>query len=156
MNSFGVPSGISEDWDRPGTLSNNNGQGLTAYGKQIAAQSDYVPSHIMPFYHGNLYENATWAYIAKQLDFYNTSLAGKPMSITETQWAWGKTDHYPNHVDLGVPQYTAYWKQFDDHCETFKAYGVGWYLHAWRGEDTFDIYKGGDAYVIPNWSPRKC
>ena len=156
LNAVGVPVGISEDWDRPGTLSGNNGQGLTALGQQIAAESDYVHSHIMPFYHGNLLENATWAYISKQLAFYNTSLPGLPMMITETQWAWGPTDHYKNHVDLGVPQYSAYWRTYDAQCTTLKAYNVGWFLHAWRGEDTFDLVRDDGSYVIPNWRPQSC
>lgn len=156
MNAYGVPAGISEDWDRPGTLSGGDGTGLSAYGKQVAADSDHVHSHIMPFYHGNINENETWAYIRGQLQYYNSSLPGKPMMITETQWAWGPTPHYPSHVDLGVPQYTAYWKAFDAACETFKAFNVGWFLHAWRGEDTFDLVKADGAYVVPNWKPRAC
>ena len=156
INGYGVAAGISEDWDRPGSMSGSNGQGLSSYGKQIAADSDYEHSHIMPFYHGNLFENATWAYISKQLDFYNASLPGVPMMITETQWAWGPTDHYPKHNDVGVSQYTAYWRQYDAACAVFKKYNVGWFLHSWRGEDTFDLVKEDDSYAILNWRPQQC
>ncbi len=86
-------------------------------------------------------------------------LSQKGASLTMTslaQWAWGSTNHYPGHPDLGVTQYTNYWKQFDNNCQFFKDNNVGWFLHAWRGEDTFDIVKPDGSYVIPNWKPQKC
>ena len=88
MNGYGVPAGISEDWDRPGTMSSDDGQGLADMGQQVKNNSDYVHSHIMPYYHGNLQESETWDYISGQLDFYST-VVQLPTFITETQWAWG-------------------------------------------------------------------
>jgi len=155
MNSYGIPAGISEDWDRPGTMSNNAGNGLASTGQKVKAASDYVHAHIMPYYHGNLQESQTWDYISKQIKFLH-DVVKMPIFITETQWAWGANEHYANHNDVGVSQYTAYWKKYDSECETLKANGVGWFLHDWRGESTFDMVKDDGSYVIPNWKPRKC
>jgi hypothetical protein len=46
--------------------------------------------------------------------------------------------------------------QYDDNCEFFKAQNVGWFLHAWYGEGTFDMVYDNGSYVIPNWRPRIC
>jgi exo-beta-1,3-glucanase (GH17 family) len=155
MNSYGVPVGISEDWDRPGTMSTDDGQGLGPIGTKIKAASDYVHAHIMPFYHGNMNEDETWDYISGQVQWLRQTV-DMPTMITETQWAWGPNFHYEDHVDVGVDQYTAYWKKYDDECEFLKANGIGWFIHTWYGEDTFDMLKDDGSYVIPNWKPRKC
>jgi len=83
---------------------------------------------------------------------------GLPTMITETQWAWGENDsHNIPRGDLTVEGYTEYWKKFDEECLTFKKYQIGWFIHTWRGESTFDIlYPDGSGYVIPNWRPSTC
>ncbi|CEJ80554.1 hypothetical protein VHEMI00730 [[Torrubiella] hemipterigena] len=155
MNKHNIPVGISEDWDRPGSMSSKDGKSLGPTGQGVKANSDVAHIHPMPFYHFNDDESKGWAYIQKATQFVldNVKL---PTMISETQWAWGNTDHYPNHKDTGVKQYTAYWKTFDDNCEWFKSKNVGWFLHAWRGEDKFDMVKGDGSYIIPNFRPRKC
>lgn len=155
MNAYGVPAGISEDWDRPGTMSGSDGSSLGDTGTQIKAASDFVHAHIMPYYHGNVQESTTWDYISKQID-YLTSTVQLPTFITETQWAWGENSHFGGHVDVGVDQYTAYWKKFDDECELMKEKKIGWFVHDWRGEETFDMVKSEGGYVIDGWKPRRC
>ncbi|OAQ68464.1 B-(1-6) glucan synthase [Pochonia chlamydosporia 170] len=154
MKQHSIKVGISEDWDRPGTL--RNGNSLTSLGSGIKANSDFAHIHPMPFYHGNNPESQAWAYI-QQATQWVLDHVNLPTMITESPWAWGKTDHNPGKSDVGVAQYTKYWKTFDDNCEWFKQKNVGWFLHAWQGEDKFDIVKpDGSGYVIPNWRPRKC
>jgi hypothetical protein len=72
------------------------------------------------------------------------------------QWAWGLNTHYTDRQDLGVNQYTEFWKQYDDYCEFFREQNVGWFIHAWYGEGTFDMVYDNGSYVIPNWRPRVC
>lgn len=155
LNGHSIPVGISEDWDRPGSMSSNDGKSLGPTGQGVKQNSNVAHIHPMPFYHFNGNEADGWAYIQKATQFVldNVKL---PTMISETQWAWGNTDHYPNHKDTGVAQYTRYWKTFDDNCEWFRTKNVGWFLHAWRGEDKFDMVKPDGSYVIPNWKPRKC
>lgn len=46
MNSFGIPVGISEDWDRPGTMSSSDDSGLGDTGTQVKVSEkaeDLVP-----------------------------------------------------------------------------------------------------------------
>ncbi|KAL7934711.1 hypothetical protein V8C35DRAFT_34493 [Trichoderma chlorosporum] len=155
LNAKGIQAGISDDWDRPGTLSGSNGQGLTTLGSGIVANSDFAHIHPMPFYHFNDPESEAWSYIQTEIEWVKSTLK-LPTFVTETQWAWGPTAHYNGHVDLGVTQYNNYWKTFDSNCAFFKAQNVGWFLHAWRGEDTFDIINPNGGYEIQNWRPQKC
>lgn len=83
---YGVPVGISEDWDRPGTLSSDDGTGLTDLGKQIQGTSQVVHAHIMPYYHGQDVGGA-WGYIQNQIPFYK-NVIGLPTLISESMWAW--------------------------------------------------------------------
>ncbi|KAI9843211.1 MAG: hypothetical protein M1830_007719, partial [Pleopsidium flavum] len=141
MNSYGVPVGISEDWDRPGIMSNADGTGLGDIGHQIKQSSDYAHAHIMPFYHNNLTEAESWRYIASQLEFLKSTVQLPGVLITETQWAWGPNEHSPSRNDVGVSQYTAYWKKYDSECETLKKMGIGWFIHTWANDGTFDMNK---------------
>ncbi len=152
-----IPVGISEDWDRPGSMSSQDGRGLGPVGKGVKANSDVAHIHPMPFYHDykGLVDDA-WGYIREQTDWVlrNVQL---PTMISETQWAWGETPHNPGKADVGVEQFGRFWRTIDANCEYFKSRQVGWFFHAWRGEGTFDIMKpDGDGYMIPNWRPRKC
>ena len=156
MNSYGVPAGISEDWDRPGTMSGSDGQGLADTGNQVKANSDFAHAHVMPYYHGNLDEDQTWGYIEPQLHFLNDTVALPNTFITETQWAWGPNEDHGNHQDSGVSQYTAYWTKFDEECELFKSLNIGWFVHDWAGESTFDMVYPNGSYVMPGFKPRKC
>ncbi|KAJ4154750.1 hypothetical protein LMH87_000029 [Akanthomyces muscarius] len=156
LNGHQIPVGISEDWDRPGKMSSNDGKSLGPIGKGVKANSDVAHIHPMPFYHDyNGKVDAAWPYIQKQTQWV-VDHVGLPTMISETQWAWGKTDHNPGKADVGPQQYIKYWKTIDNNCEWFRDRKVGWFFHAWRGEDTFDIVKPDGSYAIPNWRPRKC
>ncbi|KAI0380439.1 glycoside hydrolase family 17 protein [Hypomontagnella monticulosa] len=156
LNKHGIPAGISEIWDLRGTMSNEDGTGLGTIGTGVKANSDYCHAHIMPYYTNDIPVSQTWPAIKEQMDWLNKTVQ-LPTMITETQWAWGPNEHNSGRSDVGVKQYTQYWKKFDDECETFKQSNVGWFLHTWRGEGTFDmVYESNGTYVVPNWRPRKC
>ncbi|KAI0436656.1 glycoside hydrolase family 17 protein [Xylaria telfairii] len=158
-NSYGIPAGISEEWDRPSDMRSQDGTGLGDIGTSVKANSDYCHAHIMPYYHSDITLSGSWAYIQGQIDWINKTV-GLPTMITETQWAWGQGWHAPqpaNKSGITVAGYTQYWQKFDEECELFKRYQVGWFLHTWRGESTFDIvYPDNGSYVIPKWRPRIC
>lgn len=138
-------------------MSSNDGNSLGPVGKGVKANSDVAHIHPMPFYH-QLYDpvDAAWDYVKKETQWVLDHVK-LPTMISETQWAWAQTEHNPDRHDVGVQQYIKYWKTFDNNCEWFRDGKVGWFLHAWRGEGSFDIVRpDGDGYMIPNWRPRKC
>lgn len=45
IEPFGIPVTISEDWDRPGILSNSNWTGLTPKGADLSHVIDLVHAH---------------------------------------------------------------------------------------------------------------
>jgi hypothetical protein len=155
LNRLHIKAGISEDWDRPGTMSSQDGKGLAKTGSGVKANSDFVHAHVMPFYHGNMPESQTWDYIKNQVIWLKNTV-GLPTMITETQWAWGVTEHYSSKTDVGRDQFTRYWKQFDSNCAFFKQNNVGWFMHAWNTEGTLSMLDNNGKYVIPNWRPQKC
>ncbi|KAI0452178.1 glycoside hydrolase family 17 protein [Xylaria acuta] len=156
-NSYGIPAGISEEWDRPGDMSSQDGTRLGDIGTGVKANSDYCHAHIMPYYRSGIDLSESWSYIQEQIEWINKTVQ-LPTMITETQWAWGRNEgHAVNKSGLNVDGYTQYWDMFDEECELFKRYQVGWFIHTWRGESTFDIlYPNNGSYVIPNWRPRTC
>ncbi|KAI0204185.1 glycoside hydrolase family 17 protein [Astrocystis sublimbata] len=156
-NSYGIQVGISEEWDRPGDMSSQDGKGLGPIGSGVKANSDYCHAHIMPYYKSGIELPGAWTYIQEQMRWINETVQLSTM-ITETQWAWGPNDgHAVDKPDLTVDGYTQYWKKYDSECELFKKYQVGWFIHTWRGESTFDIiYPNNGSYVVPNWRPRRC
>ncbi|OZJ01796.1 hypothetical protein BZG36_05535, partial [Bifiguratus adelaidae] len=160
MKPYGIPVGISEDWDRPGIMSSTDGVGLGPTGEKILAQSDFIHAHIMPYYHNNLTEAESWAYIRSQVAWYKKNI-DLPTLISETQWAWdfnilhqGGANLGFAKCDCGVAQYTKYWKTYDANCPFFKKNNVGWFLHAWLQEGTFNMVMPNGSYVIPNWKPQ--
>ncbi|KAK4703018.1 hypothetical protein P7C70_g3200, partial [Phenoliferia sp. Uapishka_3] len=54
MNGFGIPVGISEDWDRntgEKMMNSTSGVGLGWVGELVKANTDQTHAHIMPYYH---------------------------------------------------------------------------------------------------------
>ena len=82
VQPYGIPVGISEDWDRPGIMSGSNGIGLGPTGEQILENSDVVHAHIMPYYHNNLNESEAWGYITSQVAWYKQNI-NLPTLISE-------------------------------------------------------------------------
>ncbi|QKX63216.1 uncharacterized protein TRUGW13939_10385 [Talaromyces rugulosus] len=162
VKPYGIPVGISEDWDRPGIMSSDNGNSLGPVGETIANLSDCVHAHVMPYYHDDLTEADSWNYIKNQVQWLKSNV-NLPILISETQWAWAYNDGHagghvtgPDSCDCGEEQYTNYWQNFDDNCQFFKQNQVGWFLHSWQQEGTFDMKKDDGSYAIPNWVPTKC
>lgn len=85
MQPYGIPVGISEDWDRPGIMSASNSNGLGPIGKQIEPLSDYIHAHVMPYYHNNLNEAGSWQYIHDQVLWYKQYIPNLPLVITEVR-----------------------------------------------------------------------
>jgi hypothetical protein len=159
MMQYGIPVGISEDWDRPGIMSSADGKTLGDVGKGVLNSSDVVHAHIMPYYHF-LNQSASWAYVKDQLAWYNANIPSKvPVFVSQSMWAWAYNEgHGGGENDVGMPQYQGYWRAFDDNCETFKANNVGWFIHTWHGEGVFDMAPSGAGagYSMQGWKPRKC
>ncbi|EXJ69867.1 uncharacterized protein A1O5_06939 [Cladophialophora psammophila CBS 110553] len=158
VRPYGIPVGISEDWDRPGIMCSNytagQAPGLGPTGKQILPQSDFVHAHIMPYYHGyNI--SGSWNYISEQVHWYK-NYTPVPLVISETQWAWELNVLHQGSKDIDTPQYTTFWKTYDENCQFFKKNNVGWFLHAWKWEGTFNMVTPNGSYAIPNWKPQKC
>lgn len=47
MNSFGVPVGISEDWDRPDRMKTNSA--VSGIGSEVLNNTDVAQLHVMPY-----------------------------------------------------------------------------------------------------------
>ncbi|KAH8807990.1 hypothetical protein F5884DRAFT_752559 [Xylogone sp. PMI_703] len=162
LRPYGIPVGISEDWDRPNLMSGPNGVGLGPVGKQIYENSDLVHAHIMPYYHNNMTESQAWPYIQQQVAWYKENIK-LPTIISETQWAWdfnilhqGGSDLGFAKCDCGPEQYNHFWKTYDENCHYFKENNIGWFLHAWLQEGTFDMLMPNGSYAIKNWRPQRC
>ncbi len=82
VKPYGIPVGISEDWDRPGVMSGTKVVGLGPTGTKILANSDVVHAHVMPYYHNNLNEAGAWAYISSQVAWYKKNV-NLPTLISE-------------------------------------------------------------------------
>ncbi|KIW68457.1 hypothetical protein PV04_04400 [Phialophora macrospora] len=158
VKPYEIPVGISEDWDRPGILCSNytagEKPGLGPVGKQILPMSDFVHTHIMPYYHGYNVSDS-WGYIANQVHWYK-NYTPVPLVISETQWAWELNVLHQGSKDIGTQQYTKFWHTYDANCQFFKKNNVGWFLHAWKWEGTFNMVMPNNSYAIPNWKPQKC
>ncbi len=98
MNGYGIPVAISEDWDRPGTMSSSDGSGLGDTGKQVKANSDMLHGHPMPFYH-NKNEAESWDYVSGQVKWYKDNV-GLPTFVTEVTMSWLSECHGKFLADL--------------------------------------------------------
>lgn len=87
MNKFGIPAGISEDWDRPYLMSGAPGSdglgvGLGTVGKALEPVLDFIHAHVMAYYH-NIQVDDAWAYTANQVLWYKKYLPQFPLIISE-------------------------------------------------------------------------
>ena len=100
---YGIPITISEDWDRPGTMSNNEFTALGPTGSEIASVIDLVHVHsesssapvdsqttakhvaVMPYYHVDRFPHASdvWPYFESYIPFLQNNLPNKPILISE-------------------------------------------------------------------------
>ncbi|GAA5962956.1 hypothetical protein JCM3765_006728 [Sporobolomyces pararoseus] len=82
MNSFGVPVGISEDWDRPQRMKQDSS--VFGIGKSVLNNTDIAHLHVMPYYHPEEVPtiNQAWEYTKQQVIWARERL-GQPTMITE-------------------------------------------------------------------------
>ena len=155
MHTYNIKVGTSDDWDRSQLMTSS---GLQRLGKEWVANSDHIHSHIMPYYKG-LKEAQSWDYIKTQLGYYQKYLGNLPGQhfVTESQWAWRPHAYHGGGAgDTSVQTYTDYWKNFDKNCALFQSSFSGYFIHTFKGEDSFAMMKDDGSYIIPNWKPRKC
>lgn len=86
MNKFGIPAGISEDWDRPNLMSgalgsDGLGVGLGPVGKALVPVLDFIHAHVMAYYH-NIQVDDAWTYTANQVLWYKKYLPQFPLIIS--------------------------------------------------------------------------
>lgn len=87
MHKFGIPAGISEDWDRPNLMSGAPGSdglgvGLGPVGKALVPVLDFIHAHVMAYYH-NIQVDDAWTYTANQVLWYKKYLPQFPLIISE-------------------------------------------------------------------------
>ncbi|KAF8584748.1 glycoside hydrolase family 17 protein [Ramaria rubella] len=142
LQPYGIPITISEDWDRPGTMSSGNlTGGLGPIGKQIASVIDLLHVHPMPYYHADRFPTAAnvWPYFQQYISFLQTNLPGKPIFITETMWSselGGGHDRGFGNPGENIGNFTQYWETLENQCQYFKTQQVGWFVHAY--DDSFE------------------
>lgn len=161
MNGYGIPVGISEDWDRIGHLTNDDTGSLTDLGSALDAASDFIHLHIQPYYYpnGNYYQvsdGSVWSYVQQQTQNIRANHGDKPILITETQWSWGTGNDHGDHDDVGVEQYQKFINDYNDNCQFFKDNKVGWFIHAWAGESTFSFKKDDGSYIESDFFGKYC
>lgn len=163
MNSFGIPVGISEDWDRPGTMSSSDDSGLGDTGTQVKANTDIVHAHIMPYYHQSDAPTVqdAWPYIAKWIQWIRTNV-NQPIMLTECPWSSATS---PDHSRGGtyddqctVPDYGIYWNAYANNCSYFKSMQAGWFIHTYNDNDEpyFGLLDGTNTAKIANFKPARC
>ncbi|GAA5992703.1 hypothetical protein JCM5350_004284 [Sporobolomyces pararoseus] len=82
MNSFGIPVGISEDWDRPQRMKQDSS--VIGIGESVLDNTDVAQLHVMPYYHPDEVPtiDQTWDYIKQQVIWARNTLR-QPTMITE-------------------------------------------------------------------------
>ncbi|KAH8703622.1 hypothetical protein BGW36DRAFT_414093 [Talaromyces proteolyticus] len=166
MHQFGIPAGISEDWDRPNLMSgppnaDGVGVGLGVIGEAVAPIIDFCHAHIMAYYH-NIQVQDAWNYTASQVLWYKQYLPKLPLLISEMMWATSyNVLHAGGYVtgfavaEVSVQDYTLFWKTVDANCKYLKEQNTAYFIHAWREEGTLDMLNDDGTVVIPNWKPQK-
>ncbi|KAL8293079.1 hypothetical protein RQP46_000773 [Phenoliferia psychrophenolica] len=165
MNNWGIPVGISEDWDRRETamaMNATSGTGLGWVGTLVKSNTDVVHAHVMPYYHPTTAPEISDAmpYTEVYLRWLRTYV-GQPIFITETMWSSENDGGHSRGADddqIGLPEFKTYWNWYSSNCALFKELRVGWFMHTWS--DTFEpgfglIDTTGDA-KISGYHPRTC
>jgi hypothetical protein len=76
--------------------------------------------------------------------------------VPQTQWAWELNVLHQGSKDIGAQQYETFWHNYDAKCQFFKKNNVGWFLHSWKWEGTFNMVMPNNSYAIQNWKPQNC
>ncbi|GAA5974513.1 hypothetical protein JCM21900_003079, partial [Sporobolomyces salmonicolor] len=159
MNSFGVPVGISEDWDRTSMRSGANAAGI---GAQVLNSTDVAQLHVMPYYHPDeapLVGDA-WSYVEQQVQWARQALA-QPTMITETMWSSSNSSGHlrgAHDEQDTLEAFATYWGAFASNCSFFKEHQVGWFVHTYSDdqEPGFGMLYTNDTAKLPRWKPNPC
>ncbi|GAA5831412.1 hypothetical protein JCM5353_005715 [Sporobolomyces roseus] len=111
MKSFGIPVGISEDWDRPNRM--REGSVVAGIGSEVLANTDVAQLHVMGYYHPDEVPtiDEAWEYTKQQVEWAQRALK-QPTMITETMWssAQGGSHSRGAHDDEStLENYDKYW-----------------------------------------------
>ncbi|GAA6059863.1 hypothetical protein JCM10212_007068 [Sporobolomyces blumeae] len=131
MNSFGIPVGISEDWDRPNRM--RVGAVVADMGSAVLNETDVAQLHVMPYYHPDEAPSIddAWSYTKQQVQWARKALK-QPTMITESMWSskLGGSHGRGAHDDQStLANYQKYWSAFSDNCEFFKREQTGYFVH---------------------------
>ncbi|ORY90145.1 hypothetical protein BCR35DRAFT_317079 [Leucosporidium creatinivorum] len=168
MNGYGIPVGISEDWNRD---SMRSGAGLGDTGKEVVANTDIVHAHIMPYYQPTSVPTAddAWAYIEKEVEWLVTAIPDQPRQIAELtlsflfttrRWASYVGYHSRGGAEdaISLSDFTTYWNAFSSNCDFFKTNQMGWYVHTYSDtfEPGFGMIDTDGKTKIDGWKPERC
>ncbi|GAA5908940.1 uncharacterized protein JCM6883_002559 [Sporobolomyces salmoneus] len=111
MRSYGVPVGISEDWDRPDRMK--EGTAIAGVGAEVLNTTDVAQLHVMPYYHPDEVPtiDLAWNYTKQQVEWAREKLK-QPTMITETMWSsrQGGSHGRGSHDDQSnLDNYKQYW-----------------------------------------------
>ncbi|GAA5882841.1 hypothetical protein JCM16303_002489 [Sporobolomyces ruberrimus] len=159
MNSFGIPVGISEDWDRPQLSS---GGKLTSKGRNVLKNTDIAHLHVMPHYHPDTapFISDAWPYAAAQIAWARENLK-QPTLVTQTMWSseqGGLHARGGHDEEANLAAFTTYWDAFSSNCGFFKFEQVGWFVHVFDDsqESFFGMIGSDGKSKIKGWKPQRC
>lgn len=119
MQPYGIPVTISEDWDRPGSMSSEDSAQLGPVGKQVANVVDLLHVHgkhhavengakdilphvilVMPYYHADLYPTSSdaWPYFVTYIKFLKETMPNKQILISQVSSLLSRI--LPNYLHL--------------------------------------------------------
>ncbi|GAA5923785.1 uncharacterized protein JCM15063_003764 [Sporobolomyces koalae] len=160
MNSYGIPVGISEDWDRPDRMK--QGDQVAGIGAQVLETTDVAQLHVMPYYHLDQvpYADGAWEYTRQQVQWARKALK-QPTMITESMWSsqqGGSHGRGAHDEESTIANYNSYWDSFASNCKFFKEQQTGWFVHTF--DDSMEPYFGmvdwNGTTKINGWKPERC
>ncbi|GAA5882838.1 hypothetical protein JCM16303_002487 [Sporobolomyces ruberrimus] len=157
MNSFGVPVGISEDWDRPDRMKTNSA--VSGIGSEVLNNTDVAQLHVMPYYHPDEVPtiDGAWDYIKQQVEWARETLKQPVMTMWSSQQ--GGSHGRGSHDDQStIENYEQYWNAFNSNCEFFKKSETGYFVHTYDDsmEPYFGMIDSDGKTKIDGWKPKRC
>ncbi|GAA5831040.1 hypothetical protein JCM3766R1_006214 [Sporobolomyces carnicolor] len=160
MKAFGVPVGISEDWDRPGRM--REGSAVTGIGLEVLKETQVAQLHVMPYYHPDQVPTieGAWSYVQQEVKWSRKTLK-QPAMITETMWSsqqGGVHSRGSHDEESTLENFKRYWDTFAKNCKFFKAQQTGWFVHTFDDsiEPYFGMLDSNGKTKITGWKPPRC